>query len=58
MKAVKRELEEVKKIAIDDEEMELLGKRICQQTFLYDGQKYKLHRTDIVEKVGYYVKIK
>jgi hypothetical protein len=51
-------IENAVKIAIDDEEMDLIGIRICQQTFLYDTHIYKLCRTDTVEKVGYYVRIK
>lgn len=46
-----------KQILITDEEMDLLGKQIDQQTYEYDGKIYKLNRSND-DKSCYYTEIK
>ena len=52
-----RNVKEAVKIAIEDDEMDVLGEQLDQQTYSLDGKKYKLCRTDAKNNIGYYTLI-
>ena len=51
---IKINQKESTKILIDDEEMQLLGRQICSQTWLYDNKVLKIFKSGEDHNQTYY----